>query len=68
MLSRILCWQKSRHCPSLSGTLCSPAKAGEADGEATDRGGWERYQADWRNFFECMLAPVARQAAGGSPD
>ena len=47
--------------------MCSPAKAGEADGEATDRGGWERYQADWRNFFECMLAPVARQAAGGPP-
>ena len=45
--------------------VCSPEKAGEADGEATDKGGWERYQVDWRNFFECMLAPVARQAAGG---
>lgn len=39
-------------------------KAGEAEGEATDKGGWERYSVDWRNFFECMLAPVARQAAG----
>ena len=44
--------------------LCSPAKAGEAEGEATDRAGWERYGTDWRNYFECMLAPVARQAAG----
>jgi hypothetical protein len=44
---------------------CSPGKAGEPEGEATDKGGWERYSADWRNFFECMLAPVARQAAGG---
>jgi hypothetical protein len=44
---------------------CSPAKAGEPEGEATDKGGWERYSVDWRNFFDCMLAPVARQAAGG---
>ena len=67
MLFQLSCWQDSRQRSELLGILCSPAKAGEADGEATDKGGWERYQADWRNFFECMLAPVARQAAGGSP-
>lgn len=44
--------------------LCSPTKAGEAEGEATDKAGWERYDTDWRNYFQCMLAPVARQAAG----
>ena len=46
---------------------CSPAKVGEAEGEATDRAGWERYGTDWRNYFECMLAPVAKQAAGQPP-
>lgn len=43
---------------------CSPAKAGEEAGELTDRLGWPTYSNDWRNFYECMLAPVAQQAAG----
>ncbi len=42
-------------------------RLGEAEGEATDRAGWERYSVDWRNYFDCMLAPVARQAAGQRP-
>ncbi|CAL8463910.1 g3445 [Coccomyxa elongata] len=42
----------------------SPDKAGEARGEVTDKLGWDAYRNDWRNFFDCMLAPVAQQAAG----
>ena len=42
----------------------SPAKAGEEPGEATDKAGWEAYGNDWRHYFDCMLAPVAQQAAG----
>ncbi|CAG9467030.1 unnamed protein product [Pedinophyceae sp. YPF-701] len=33
--------------------------------EATDpppSGGWDKYGPLWRHYFECMLAPVARQA------
>ncbi|KAI3438441.1 hypothetical protein D9Q98_000871 [Chlorella vulgaris] len=30
---------------------------------ATDSGGWDAYAADWRNYYDCMLAPVARQVA-----
>lgn len=26
-------------------------------------GGWEGYDEHWRYFFDCMLAPVAKQAA-----
>lgn len=44
--------------------VCSPDKAGEASGEVTDKLGWDTYRNDWRNFFDCMLAPVAQQAAG----
>ncbi|EFN57640.1 hypothetical protein CHLNCDRAFT_57191 [Chlorella variabilis] len=32
-------------------------------GAAADGGGWDAYAADWRNYFDCMLAPVARQVA-----
>ncbi|GLC37163.1 hypothetical protein PLESTB_000986800 [Pleodorina starrii] len=32
-------------------------------GEAMDEGGWEAFGDDWRFYFECMLAPSARQAA-----
>ena len=45
----------------------SPAKAGEAAGEATDHRGWDEYGNDWRNYYECMLAPVAQQAACARP-
>eukprot|EP00887_Chlorella_sp_A99_P004582 scaffold4.g4582.t1 len=30
---------------------------------ALDDGGWGAFGADWRHYFDCMLAPVARQAA-----
>lgn len=34
-----------------------------SQGEVLDAGGWEAYSGDWRYFFDCMLAPSARQAA-----
>ncbi|KXZ51271.1 hypothetical protein GPECTOR_13g758 [Gonium pectorale] len=34
-----------------------------AHDEALDEGGWEAYGEDWRYYFDCMLAPSARQAA-----
>ncbi|MEW5312660.1 MAG: hypothetical protein WDW38_004276 [Sanguina aurantia] len=30
---------------------------------AFDVGGWDVYGNDWHHFFDCMLAPVAKQAA-----
>jgi hypothetical protein len=47
----------------------SPGNLGGAAGAAAaasafDDGGWDVYGSDWRYFFDCMLAPVARQAAG----
>lgn len=30
-----------------------------------DDGGWDAYRNDWRFFFDCMLAPVAKQVAQG---
>lgn len=39
----------------------SPTVTGQAPGTATDTGGWDAFGPDWRNFFDCMLAPVARQ-------
>lgn len=33
----------------------------------TDKKGWDAYRNDWRNFFECMLAPVAQQVEGEEP-
>lgn len=36
-------------------------------GEVLDEGGWEVYKEDWRYFFDCMLAPVARQASKAKP-
>ena len=32
--------------------------------DAGDAGGWAWYGQDWRHFYDCMLAPVARQAEG----
>lgn len=31
---------------------------------AFDVKGWETYEQDWHYFYDCMLAPVARQASG----
>lgn len=35
---------------------------GELGTDGTDRGGWAAYGSDWQFFFECMFAPVVRQA------
>lgn len=32
-------------------------------GDCFDHGGWEVYGDAWRYYFDCMLAPAARQAA-----
>ena len=34
-----------------------------ADGAVHDVGGWDVYGRDWQHYFDCMLAPVARQAS-----
>jgi flavorubredoxin len=34
----------------------------QAGASAFDEGAWESYQDHWRYFFECMLAPVPKQA------
>lgn len=31
--------------------------------DGSDLGGWEAYASDWQFFFDCMFAPVARQAS-----
>jgi flavorubredoxin/flavin reductase (DIM6/NTAB) family NADH-FMN oxidoreductase RutF len=43
-----------------SGKLFSAHVGGDA---AFDDGGWDAFGADWRFFFDALLAPVARQAA-----
>jgi flavorubredoxin len=32
-------------------------------GNASDDAGWSAFAGDWANYYDCMLAPVARQAA-----
>ena len=54
----------TKACAQLFGAHVSPAKAGTPTGVAWDEGGWDVYGYDWRHYFDCMLAPVARQAAG----
>ncbi len=54
----------NRRRSNLTAAERSPTKAGEDPGELNDHLGWATYGNDWRNFFECMLAPVAQQAAG----
>ncbi|GLI66193.1 hypothetical protein VaNZ11_009958 [Volvox africanus] len=39
------------------------AHVAPSEGEALDENGWEGFGDDWRYYFECMLAPSARQAA-----
>ena len=34
----------------------------QAGSVAFDVGGWDAYGDHWRYFYECMLAPVAKQA------
>ena len=43
----------------------APSLAGTSGEAAVDVGGWDVFGSDWRHFFDCMLAPVAKQAAGG---
>ena len=42
----------------------APAAAGAQPGDAGDNAGWGVYGPEWRFYYDCMLAPVARQAAG----
>lgn len=42
----------------------SPDIAGAPANAAGDVGGFDVYGKDWKYYFDCMLAPVARQAAG----
>ena len=44
----------------------APSLAGTSGEAAVDVGGWDVFGTDWRHFFDCMLAPVAKQAAGGA--
>lgn len=44
----------------------APAASGAPPTAPSDIGGWEAFEPDWRFFFDCMLAPVARQASGQS--
>lgn len=37
-------------------------QVGELGTDSTDRGGWAVYGSDWQFFFDCMFAPVVRQA------
>lgn len=46
----------------LSSKLFSAHVVGD-EGSPLDEGGWEAYGEDWKYFFDCMLAPVARQTA-----
>lgn len=42
----------------------SPTAVGVSPENPFDTGGWEQYEPDWHFFYDCMLAPVARQASG----
>ena len=49
-----------------SSNLFSAHVAPEVAGaRGLDDGGWRALGEDWRHYYDCMLAPVARQAAGG---
>ena len=41
--------------------FCAHVATDEPTDEAV--GAWDEYGEDWRHYFDCMLAPVARQAA-----
>lgn len=46
-----------------SSNLFSAHAVPDEAGGGWDDGGWGKYGDDWRHYYECMLAPVARQAA-----
>ncbi|KAL3160809.1 hypothetical protein ABBQ38_009218 [Trebouxia sp. C0009 RCD-2024] len=43
----------------------APSVVNTSGESAADVGGWDMYGQDWRHYYDCMLAPVAKQAAGG---
>lgn len=45
----------------------APSAVNTSGESAGDVGGWDLYGQDWRHYYDCMLAPVAKQAAGNSP-
>lgn len=48
--------------PSHLNTLALDLRPSNPQDSALDVGGWDAYGSDWRHFFECMVAPQARQA------
>lgn len=44
----------------------APSVVNTTGESAADVGGWDMYGQDWRHYYDCMLAPVAKQAAGVS--
>ena len=44
----------------------APSVVNTSGETAADVGGWDMYGQDWRHYYDCMLAPVAKQAAGVS--
>lgn len=42
----------------------APSVVNTSGESAADVGGWDMYGQDWRHYYDCMLAPVAKQAAG----
>ena len=42
----------------------APTAVGADPKSPFDVKGWDTYEQDWHYFFDCMLAPVARQASG----
>ena len=53
-----------RCCSQLFAAHVSPKASGNPGAVPWDEGGWDAYGRDWRHYFDCMLAPVARQAVG----
>lgn len=50
--------------PQLFAAHVAPQAAGVATSVPWDEGGWDVYGHDWQHYYDCMLAPVARQAVG----
>lgn len=55
---------KPPRCPQLFAAHVAPEAAGAPGGVPWDEGGWDVYGHDWQHYYDCMLAPVARQAVG----
>jgi flavorubredoxin/flavin reductase (DIM6/NTAB) family NADH-FMN oxidoreductase RutF len=57
-------WFAAHVAPTSVAGTNEGGKGGEPS-TAFDEGGWDRYGDDWRHYFDCMLAPAARQSAAG---